>query len=179
MLEDATSALRSSCSAAGSALVADVLRRGGRLRLQVRGESMLPTLWPGDVVEIASCSLDDVRPGEIVLARRDGRLFLHRLAAPCTPNGFLLRGDSMPGPDPRFPPEALLGRLVRRLTTGTPSLHPRCARGLARRGWVGNGFAPWECCSATARCTESCAEASQPPQGIGARISNPGTLGRY
>jgi hypothetical protein len=109
----------SSRSAVRSALVAAVLRRRGHLpedvclpvRLRVHGESMLPTLWPGDVVEIASCSLEDVRPGAIVLALRDGRLFLHRLVA-TQPNGFVLRGDSMPGPDPLFPPEALLGRLV-------------------------------------------------------------------
>lgn len=116
-LESTTSAPRLNWSAVRSALVADVLRRSGHLRqgvrLQVHGESMLPALWPGDMVEIAGCSLEDVRPGEIVLARREGRLFLHRLVAPCTPNGFLLRGDSVPGPDPRFPPEALLGRLVR------------------------------------------------------------------
>ena len=112
-LENATSAPCSSWSAVRSALVADVLRRSGHLRLQVYGESMLPALWPGDVVEIASCSREDVRPGEIVLALREGRLVLHRLVAPCTPNGFLLRGDSVPGPDPLFPPEALLGRLVR------------------------------------------------------------------
>ncbi len=73
---------------------------------------MLPALWPGDVVEIAGCSPEDVRPGEIVLAFRDGRFFLHRLVAPCKPSGFLLRGDSMPGSDPPFPAEALLGRLV-------------------------------------------------------------------
>jgi hypothetical protein len=112
MLENTTSAKPLSWSAERSALAADALRRSGHLRLQVHGESMLPALWPDDVVEIASCSLEDVRPGEIVLARRDGRLFLHRLVAPYTPNGFLLRGDSMPGPDPLFPPEALLGRLV-------------------------------------------------------------------
>jgi hypothetical protein len=80
---------------------------------------MLPALWPGDVVEIASCSLEDVRPGEILLARREGRLFLHRLVGrlndPCTPNGFLLRGDSMPSPDPQFTTEALLGRLVQKV----------------------------------------------------------------
>jgi hypothetical protein len=76
---------------------------------------MLPALWPGDMVEIASCSPEDTRPGEIVLALRDGRLFLHRFLAPCEPSGFLLRGDSMPGPDPRFPPGAMLGRLVRRV----------------------------------------------------------------
>lgn len=115
------SAARSNWSAERSALVAESLRRGGlgrRVRLRVYGESMLPTLWPGDVVEIASCSLEDVRAGEIVLALRDGRFFLHRLVRRCvdatdTPNGFLLCGDSMPGPDPLFSPEALLGRLVR------------------------------------------------------------------
>jgi len=131
-LENAMSAARSSWNAERSALVADVLRRSDRfrqsVRLQVHGESMLPALWPGDVVEIASCSLADVRPGEIVLARRKGRLFLHRLVAPCTPNGFLLRGDSMPGPDPLFPSEALLGRLVRRADDGrgvsAPALRP-------------------------------------------------------
>jgi len=75
---------------------------------------MLPALWPGEVVEIANCSIDDVRPGEIVLAVSDGRLFLHRLIAPSTPSGFWLRGDSMPGCDPQYPPDALLGRLVSR-----------------------------------------------------------------
>jgi len=107
--------MRSSWSAEGSALVAESLRASGCSRLRVRGESMLPALWPGDVVEIASCSPEDVRPGEIVLALRDGRLFLHRFLAPCKPSGFLLRGDSMPGPDPQFPPGAMLGRFVRRV----------------------------------------------------------------
>jgi signal peptidase I len=123
MMEDPAISPCSSWSAEGSALVADALRRSGRLRqivhLRVHGESMLPALWPGDVVEIASCSPEDVRPGEIVLALRDGRLFLHRFVGrfndPCKPSGFLLRGDSMPGPDPRFPPGAMLGRLVRRV----------------------------------------------------------------
>jgi signal peptidase I len=123
MMEEPAIAPCSSWSAEGSALVADALRRSGRLRqsvrLRVHGESMLPALWPGDVVEIANCSPEDVRPGEIVLALRDGRLFLHRFVGrfndPCKPSGFLLRGDSMPGPDPQFPSEALLGRLVQKV----------------------------------------------------------------
>ena len=73
---------------------------------------MLPTLWPGDVVEIDACSVDEVQPGEIVLALREGRFFFHRFLARSQPNAFLLRGDSMPGPDPPYPNEALLGRLV-------------------------------------------------------------------
>ncbi len=122
MPEYTTSAPCSSWSAERSALVADVLHRGGRLpqgvRLRVHGESMLPALWPGDVVEIASCSLEEVRTGEIVLAQRDGRLFLHRFVARCAPHSFLLRGDSMPGSDPLYPSAAVLGRLVRGTNSG-------------------------------------------------------------
>lgn len=113
-MEDTAASPHTNWTAERSGLVADALRLGRHLRLRVHGESMLPTLWPGDVVEIASCSREEVRPGEIVLAQRDGRLFLHRLVSPCTSSGFMLRGDSMPGPDPRFSPEALLGRLVDR-----------------------------------------------------------------
>lgn len=111
-LDNTTGAPPMSWTAEGSGLVKDALLLGGRLRLRIHGESMLPTLWPGDVVEIESCAPEDVHHGEIVLALRDGRLFLHRLVSPCTPIGFQLRGDSMPGPDPWFSPEALLGRLV-------------------------------------------------------------------
>ena len=101
-----------------SVLAADSLCASGRLRLQVRGESMLPTLWPGDVVEIARCALKDVQPGEIVLAFRDGRFYLHRFLARTESGGFLLRGDSMPRRDPEFSGEALLGRLVGRAGRG-------------------------------------------------------------
>jgi hypothetical protein len=109
---------------------------------------MLPALWPGDVVEIASCSLEDVRHGEIVLARRDGRLFLHRFVALCTPNGFLLRGDSMPAPDPQFPSEALLGRLVRRVDQGRAVSEPALRLGFDAT-WLG---AKWSRAVGTLLC---------------------------
>jgi len=142
-MEDSRDERRSTCSAERSALAAEVLRRSGHLHLQVHGESMLPALWPGDVVQISSCSLEDLRPGEIVLAQREGRLFLHRLVgrftAPGTLNGFLLRGDSMPGPDPQFPIEALLGRLVQKVDERGD--HGRAVHAAApRRGFRANGF---------------------------------------
>jgi hypothetical protein len=93
-------------------LAAESLRASGRLRLRVRGESMLPTLWPGDVVEVAACSIDEVSPGEIALAFRDARFFLHRFIARLATAGFILRGDSMPASDPEFSEGALIGRLV-------------------------------------------------------------------
>ncbi len=140
MLENAANTVGSNWSAQRSALLAEVLRRGARLpqsvRLRVYGESMLPALWPGDVVEIASCSLEDVRPGDVVLALRDGRLFLHRFVARCAPDSFLLCGDSMYSSDPPYPSEALLGRLVRgsdgrqRISTAPlrPGLGAKCSR---------------------------------------------------
>ncbi len=109
-------------SAERTALLAEAFRcfdrLSGNIRLRVYGESMLPALWPGDVVEIVSCLLGDIRPGDIVLARRDGRLFLHRLIE-ANRNCFLLRGDSMPACDPEYSAEALIGRLTdRRRTNG-------------------------------------------------------------
>jgi len=136
MLESTASAARLHWNAEGAALVAEALRNnvGSRqtVRLRVHGESMLPTLWPGDVVEIESCSREDVQPGEIVLAQREGRLFLHRLASRCTPNGFVMCGDSMPAPDPPYTSEALLGRLVRREEEG------RFSEAILRRGMASN-----------------------------------------
>lgn len=114
-LNDALNAPPQDWEAEVSALAADSLRESGRLRLQVRGESMLPILWPGDVIEISKCGVEDVCPGEIVLARRGGRFFLHRFVSRGDPGGFRLRGDAMPAADPQFPNEALLGRFAGRL----------------------------------------------------------------
>jgi hypothetical protein len=154
LTEETTRGQHINSTRARSALVAEALvlsvRFGRTMRLRVFGESMLPTLWPGDVVEIESCSLENVQAGEIVLAQRDDRLVMHRLLAHCGQNNFLLRGDSVACPDPPFPSKALLGRLVRRADEGrglTPSgLHPGfgakwsravgmvlCHWGLARR----------------------------------------------
>ena len=152
-----------------TALAADVLRRFGRLRMQVHGESMLPVLWPRDVVEFVRCSIAEIRPGEIVLAQRGRQFYVHRFVARCRPNGFLLRGDSMPAADPVFPDESLLGRLVSRAghaSNGRPPLqlhlwswalgrliaHSHTARRvalkfhaswLAMRGLSGNDDAPF------------------------------------
>ena len=93
------------------ALAVEVLRRRGRLHLRVRGESMLPTLWPGDQAKVEACSINDASAGEIVLATRDGRFFLHRFLTRNGDGTFVMRGDSMPDADPEFAAHAFLGKL--------------------------------------------------------------------
>ena len=93
------------------ALAVESLRLSGRLRLMVRGESMLPSLWPSDIVQIEAASLDGVRHGDVVLAYRDGQFFLHRLLSACG-SGFVSRGDSMPVADPAYSADCLVGKLV-------------------------------------------------------------------
>ena len=93
------------------ALAVEALRHSGYLRLRVTGASMLPTLWPGDVVEIESCPGEEVGRDEILFAFRDSRFFLHRFVSG-DGNRFVTRGDSMPGPDPAFPANSLLGIMV-------------------------------------------------------------------
>lgn len=105
-----------------ASLAVDSLLAAGRLRLRVHGESMLPTLWPGDLVDVTRCSLARLRPGEIALAFRDGRFFLHRFLRVSPSGGFFLRGDSMPGPDPEFPAGAFLGRIADRPASSTVSV---------------------------------------------------------
>ena len=63
----------------GCELAAEVIRSSGELRLQVVGSSMLPVLWPGDLLSV--CKHDDAppSPGDLVVFRRAGRLITHRV----------------------------------------------------------------------------------------------------
>ena len=74
---------------------------------------MLPTLWPGDVVLVKSPSSLRLGVGDIVLYRRGGRFFLHRLMALADrSNGeFVARGDSMPQADAPGTPDEIVGVL--------------------------------------------------------------------
>jgi signal peptidase I len=96
-------------------LAAEVLQSTGTLRIRAMGSSMLPTLWPGDLVTIESRKLEQVRPGEIVLYLRQGRFFLHRAVKKVAAGGEELlqtRGDSMPGSDPLVRPSEVLGAVT-------------------------------------------------------------------
>ena len=53
-------------------LLHEVALRAGSARLRAWGASMIPAVWPGDVLLIEACQPSDLEPGAIALIRRDG-----------------------------------------------------------------------------------------------------------
>lgn len=122
----------------GCELVAEVIRSTGNVRLRVTGSSMLPTVWPGDVLSIRSIDPRQAQPGDVVLYSRAGRLFAHRVVEvgeqgagiKCQVSGqsqltgpdshspsntcrvFVTRGDSVDHDDPAISAGEILGRVT-------------------------------------------------------------------
>jgi Peptidase S24-like len=101
-------------------LAIEALQVSGLLRLKVRGNSMLPSLWPGDLVTVQAASFENLRIGDIVLYSRDSRFFTHRLQHKT--ETLIAIGDCMSAADPPIAPSQVLGRVisVRRYGTELP-----------------------------------------------------------
>ena len=96
-------------------LAADVLRSGCRVRIRVSGTSMLPSIWPGDVLTVCGCEPSKIVVGNIVCFARSGRFVIHRINTISSANGktlWLTRGDCMSRADEPFTEEQLLGKVV-------------------------------------------------------------------
>jgi signal peptidase I len=95
-------------------LAIETLRSCGMVRIKAWGVSMLPALWPGDLLSIQSVTPDSVVPGDIVLVLRDKQCFIHRLVRTTSENCvcFITRGDAMPDNDPPVAVPELMGRVV-------------------------------------------------------------------
>lgn len=108
------------------ALAAEALRGHGTARLKAWGTSMLPSVWPGDLLTIQSIAPDEVAPGEIVLVLRNNRFLVHRLVEKRQGQdsvSWITRGDAMPDNDPPAAAPELLGR-VAGIRRGTRSFVP-------------------------------------------------------
>lgn len=124
-------------------LALEVLGSFGEARLPVTGASMLPTLWPGDVLTIRTQHIEDMLPGDVVLAHRAGRFVAHRVIHKLRSGAevlLLTRGDRLDRADPPVAARDLLGR-VTAIERGGRRLHPRILHPrltLPRRlaGWV-------------------------------------------
>ncbi len=96
-------------------LATEVLRSFGEISLKVTGTSMLPTVWPGDVLKIQFTEFEQVLLGDIVLYTRQNRFFIHRVTGKFNAPGerhLSMRGDAMAAADPPVSEEELLGRVV-------------------------------------------------------------------
>jgi signal peptidase I len=97
-------------------LAAEVVGTFGEIRLRVFGTSMVPSIFPGDLISVQRAVVSEVSSGEIVLYARDGRMFMHRVVA-CTgsPEHSLLiaRGDRLRHSDPPVSSPELIGRVTR------------------------------------------------------------------
>jgi signal peptidase I len=92
-------------------LVAEVVRSTGKASLGVTGCSMLPVIWPGDVLTIHQHCPAESEPGQILLYSRNGRLTAHRVIK--ASNGFVItRGDSLPTVDEPVGSQDVVGRVV-------------------------------------------------------------------
>jgi hypothetical protein len=60
---------------------------------------MLPTLWPGDVLEVRRERAAEISPGDLVLFERDGRFIAHRVVE-VRDSGFGTRDPGEPTPWP-------------------------------------------------------------------------------
>lgn len=125
-------------------LVAEALRTWGVLKIRATGVSMLPTLWPGDLLTVQSRSLEEIEPGEIVLYRRRERFFVHRAVSKCVIENdlFLIaRGDSMPETDPPVRTGQVLGKVTEVQRAGSVFLPARRLSPLRRM--AGYTFCHW------------------------------------
>lgn len=115
MREASTSNYLEARDRAGCELAAEALRSFGNLRLRATGTSMLPAIWPGDVLSIQSDAATEALPGDIVLSRRDGRLVAHRVVERTIRDRqvkWVTRGDSVEGNDDPVSGDDILGKVT-------------------------------------------------------------------
>jgi signal peptidase I len=98
-------------SASGCELVAEVARRFGEVRFRATGISMMPAIWPGDILTIRQCGMADLQLGQIVLYRRGKELVAHRVTR-IHDNLLTTRGDSICHEDSPVPESAIVGQVV-------------------------------------------------------------------
>jgi signal peptidase I len=100
---------------AAPGLLADALQAFGTARLRALGGSMKPAIHPHDVLVVSGCRADDLRPRDVVLFVRDGRLVAHRLIDVGLRAGrrvLVTRGDALWTADAPIDAGDLLGRVV-------------------------------------------------------------------
>jgi hypothetical protein len=98
-------------------LVCDAARISGEVRLKVAGASMLPALWPGDLLTVRSCDSAKLKEKQIALYRRNGKLTAHRIKQ-VSGDRLILQGDALLHFDPPVEASEIVGQVVGILRSG-------------------------------------------------------------
>lgn len=97
-------------------LSAEILAKGGALRVEAHGSSMHPLIRDGDVLTIQPAEAPTLKVGDVALYRVAGeRMVAHRIVGrPMRDGGAMLaaRGDSSNGTDEEIHAEQVMGRVV-------------------------------------------------------------------
>src|ERR1700721_3391300 len=92
------------------AFTRELLASGSGIRFQARGASMSPAIRDGEIVHVRPVVPGELRRGELVLIRVEGRICLHRLVvADAKRDVFITRGDCGLQDDPAVRGEGILG----------------------------------------------------------------------
>jgi signal peptidase len=97
-------------------LAAEVLRDFGQLQFRACGGSMLPAIFPGDILLVRREPIGRIRRGDIVLSSRAGRFYAHRVARIENHGAavrLITRGDALTMEDPAVSEDEYLGRVTR------------------------------------------------------------------
>ena len=98
-------------------LSSEILKGGNSIRFKARGSSMLPWIKDGDMLTIQPLTMDQIRPGHVVLypSVRE-RLIVHRVLRVQSSGSqkiLVTRGDASPKSEERIESEKILGRVTR------------------------------------------------------------------
>jgi len=93
-------------------LAVELLRSVGTIRLRALGTSMLPAIWPDDVLHIERRQPDELAAGDVVLVKLEKSVVIHRLLRNEGPQ-WITRGDAVAQDDPSVAPENILGRVAK------------------------------------------------------------------
>jgi hypothetical protein len=121
-------------AAAHSELLAEGARKFGEIRFKATGDSMLPSVWPGDLLTVRRQSFPEFRRGQIVLYERgasgrgpvageNAQLVAHRVvdySGDSSGPQLITRGDSLARNDAPVHEDQILGRVVSISRNGRP-----------------------------------------------------------
>lgn len=92
-------------------LTAEAVRRFGQVRLRVTGNSMIPCIWPGDILTVQSRPFAQLEPGKVVLCYSNRRYWAHRLVSRVDEK-VITRGDTHRFNDTAIAADHVLGEVV-------------------------------------------------------------------